>query len=312
MVTNPSVRFKHAFVTGATGIVGTPLCEMIARLGIPVTAYSRNPTVFSGFHGVRHELGDILDLVALRNAAKDADVIFHVAAAVHNSVATREVYERVNVIGTQNVIQVAREINAKVIYVSSVNVDEFLRGELVNDYARSKSQAEDLIGLAAHDGLDAVILRSATVFGAQLGIAGLIVDRILDRSLKILPAPSRKISAVWSHDLAVALISAAEVGRTGHTYTIAGPTMTTADFVHSIMEALGVSLSFLSLPVWIAWFPLQLAWRLKVLTRWTPPISVESLTSHSIHDGRDAATELSFSYTPLSEIFTNSKMRHWR
>lgn len=309
MVTNPSVRFKHAFVTGATGIVGSPLCEMIARSGIPVTAYSRKPTVFSGFQGVRHELGNILDLVALRNAAKDADVIFHVAAAVHTSVATLDVYERVNVIGTQNVIRVAREINAKVVYVSTVNVDGFLRGELVNDYARTKSQAEDLIRLAVDDGLDAVILRSATVFGTQIGIAGLIVDRILDRSLKILPAPSRKISPVWSHDLAVALISAAEVGRTGYTYTIAGPTITTADFVHLISKTVGVPLSIVSVPVWIAWIFLQLAWWCKPLTRWTPPISIESLTSHSIHDGRQAALELGFSYTPLSEIFANSTIK---
>ena len=305
MVTNPSVRFKHAFVTGATGIVGAPLCEMIAKMGIPVTAYSRTSTGGLRSEGVRYLTGDILDIGPLRRAAQNADVIFHVAAAVHNSVATLDAYENVNVIGTRNVIQVAREMNAKVIYVSTVNVDGFLKGELINDYARTKSQAEDLVRIAVDDGLDAVILRSASVFGNQLGSAGLIVDRILDRSLKILPAPSRMISPVWSCDLAVALIKATEVGRIGYTYTIAGPTMTTSDFVSFVSKTTGTSLSILSLPVWIAWIPLQLAWWCKALTRWTPPISIESLTSHSIHDGRQAARELGFRYTPLSEIFAD-------
>ena len=305
MVTNPSVQFKHAFVTGATGIVGAPLCEMIAKMGIPVTAYSRTSTEGLRSGGVRYLRGDILDIDLLRRAAQNADVIFHVAAAVHNSVVTLDDYEKVNVIGTRNVIQVAREINAKVIYVSTVNVDGFLKGELISDYARTKSQAEDLIRIAVDGGLDAVILRSASVFGNQLGSAGLIVDRILDRSLKILPAPSRMISPVWSCDLAVALIKAAEVGRIGHTYTIAGPTIKTADFVSCVSKTTGTSLSILLLPLWIAWIPLQLTWWCKALTRWTPPISIETLTSHSIHDGRQAARELGFCYTPLSEIFVH-------
>ena len=305
MVTNPSVQFKHVFVTGATGIVGTPLCEMIAKMGIPVTAYSRTATEGLRSGGVRYLRGDILDIDLLRRAAQNADVIFHVAAAVHNSVVTLDAYEKVNVIGTRNVIQVAREINAKVIYVSTVNVDGFLKGELISDYARTKSQAEDLIRIAVDGGLDAVILRSASVFGNQLGSAGSIVDRILDRSLKILPAPSRMISPVWSRDLAVALIKAAEVGRIGHTYTIAGPTIKTADFVSCVSKTTGPSLSILLLPLWIAWIPLQLAWWCKALTRWTPPISIETLTSHSIHDGRQSARELGFCYTPLSEIFVD-------
>ena len=131
----------------------------------------------------------------------------------------------------------------------------------------------------------------------------MIVDRILDRSLKILPAPSRMISPVWSFDLAAALIKATEVGRIGYTYTIAGPTRTTSDFVSFVSKTTGTSLSILSIPVWIARIPLQLAWWCKALTRWTPPISIESLTSHSIQDGLQAARELVFNYTPLSEIF---------
>ena len=306
MVTNPLFRFKHAFVTGATGIVGSALCETIAKKGIAVTGYSRNSSTFSELLGTRHISGDILNLEILRNAAKDSDVIFHVAAAVHNSASTVDEYESVNVIGTKNVIQIAREIDAKLIHVSTVNVEGFRKGELLDQYARTKSQAEDLVQIGIDDGLDAVIIRPSTVFGNQLGKAGLILNRVLDGSLKVLPAPSRKISPVWKYDLVPALINAAEVGEKGHTYTIAGPTITTANFVKCVSQTVGLPVPLLSIPAWIISLPLRLAWTFKFLTRWTPPVSMESLQNDSIHDGRKAAQELEFRYTNLSEIFTNS------
>ena len=303
MVTNPSARFKHVLVTGATGIVGFPLCEMIAALGILVTGYSRSPSPFSKSSGISHEPGDIADIETLRNAGKGVDTIFHLAATVHNSGVTFDEYKRVNVRGTQNVIEVAGDIGAKVVHVSTVNVDGFLKAQLSDDYVRTKSQAEDLIHLAVNDGLDAVIIRLATVFGNQSGRSGLIVDRMLSHSLKVLPAPLRKISPVWTEDIGLALIRAAEVGQKGRTYTIAGPTMTTADFVKSISQTAGLSLPLLSVPAWVIKVPLQLAWWCKGMTRWTPPITLASLISDSIHDGGQAAEELGFSYTPLSEIF---------
>ena len=308
MVTNPSVLFKHAFVTGATGIVGSQLCEMVAQMGIPVTSYSRSSNAFSGSLGITHKSGDILDVENLRIAAKNADVIFHLAAAVHNSATSYDEYKCVNVKGTENVIQVAKEIDAKIIHVSTVNVDGFLKGKLSHDYAKTKAEAEDVIHLAVRAGLDAVIIRLATVFGNQPGRSGLIVDRLFSGSLNVLPAPLRKISPVWTHDLVWALIKAAEVGEKGRVYTIAGPTITTVGFVESISQAAGISPFFLSVPVSVIWLPLKIAWWIKGITRWIPPITVESLKSDSIHDGRQASHELGFSYTPLSEIFSTSQI----
>ncbi len=309
MVTNPLFRFKHVFVTGATGIVGSALCETIADTGIPVTGYSRTSSGVSELSCMQHVSGDILNLEVLRNAVKDSDLIFHLAATVHNPASTIEEYESVNVMGTKNVVQIAREIGAKLIYVSTVNVEGFRKGELLDQYARTKSQAEDLVQIAIDDGLDAVIIRPSTVFGNQLGKAGLILNRVLDGSLKVLPAPSRKISPVWTYDLVTALIKAADAGEKGRTYTIAGPTMSTASFVKFVSNEVGSPVPLLSIPAWIISLPLRLAWAFKFLTRWTPPISVESLRNDSIHDGRKAAQELGFCYTEFSEIFMNSRER---
>ena len=303
MVTDPSTGIKHAFVTGATGIVGVPLCQQLVEMGVRVTAFSRTTGDFGLPESVDHVLGDVLDDSAIADAAEGADVIFHVAAAVHGAASTRAEFDRLNVGGTNNVIRVARDLGAKLVHVSTVNVAGYRRGELDDAYAASKSRAEKLVANAVGEGLDTVIVRPGTVFGNEAGNAGMIVDRLLSGLLTILPAPSRRFSPVWSGDLAMALIRAAQVGETGRTYTVAGPATSTGEFVKSVCASTGVGGPKLSIPAWMFAVPLQLAWWGKAITRWTPPVSVESLVHGSEHDGSQAAIDLGFTYTPVDEIF---------
>jgi len=168
---------------------GIPLCHALAAAGLKVTAYSRSEGEFGFPSGVDHKLGDILDEESLTSAADGADVIFHAAAAVHGSVDNSADFTRLNVDGTANVIKVAENIGAKLVHISSANVAGFRDGYLTDEYAASKSMAEELITAAVNQGLDAVIVRPATVFGNESGKAGMIVDRVMSESLKVLPAP---------------------------------------------------------------------------------------------------------------------------
>ena len=303
MVTDPAIGFKHAFITGATGIVGVPLCRALVRAGVSVTAFSRNLTPNVLPEEVVHVRGSILDKDALARAAEGADVVFHVAAAVHGSTSTHSDFESVNVTGTENVIDAALESGANLVHVSTVNVEGFRAGTLRDFYAETKSVAEELVMEAVDDGLTASIVRPATVFGNELGRAGLLVDRLLAGSLRVLPAPSRRISPVWSGDLAKALILAAADDHSGRVFTVAGPTVSTGEFVKSVTGAADTRGVMLSIPAGMFSVPLQLAWWLRKVTRWTPPVSVESLMNGSAHDGAVAAYELGFQYTDINEIF---------
>jgi len=304
MVTDPLAGFKRAFVTGATGIVGVPLCRKLVDMGFEVSAYSRRTTNQVLPPSIDHVIGDISNLESLAAAAKDSDVVFHLAAAVHGSASTYGGFETVNVGGTENVVRVAAQSGAKLVHVSTANVDGYRRDTLRDSYAETKARAEEIVLREIDDGvLDAVIIRPATVFGSESGIAGLLVDRLLARKLKTLPAPSRQISPVWSEDLADALIQAAVSGVKREIYTVAGPTMSTGDFVAAVCESAGVRSPMVSIPLWAFVIPLQIAWWVKRFTRWVPPVSVESARSSSIYDGTRAATELGFSYTDISEIF---------
>jgi uncharacterized protein YbjT (DUF2867 family) len=191
-----------------------------------------------------------------------------------------------------------------------VNVEGFRIGELTDYYSSTKSQAEDVIDDAVAGGLDAVMIRPATIFGNNAGRAGMIVDRILRGSLSVLPGSSRLISPVWVDDLVSALINAVDLGQNARTYTVAGPTMKTSDFVRSICTLVGVSPPLVSVPSWTLVLPLQVAWWSKGITRWVPPVSVESLKHDSVYDGEKAASDLRFIYTPLTEIFSELNVKH--
>ena len=303
------MSLNNAFVTGATGIVGAPLCCKLADVAVAVTAFSRTEGRFVFPRRVGQRFGDILDREILQRAVEGSDVIFHAAAAVHGSAKSLSEFIDVNVCGTENVISVARDNGAKLIYVSSVNVAGFRKGELHDPYAESKSQAEELVAEAASEGLEAVIVRPATVFGEKPGGAGLVVERLLAGKLRVLPAPSRMISPVWSSDLADALIGAARVGELGKTYTVAGPTMSTQEFVRVVCESGRFRKPLISIPASMIAVPLRLAWWVRGITRWTPSISVESLLHESIHDGTRAAQELGYRHTAIETIFGSGAVK---
>jgi nucleoside-diphosphate-sugar epimerase len=303
MVTDPSIGIKHAFVTGATGMVGVALCRQLRQLNIRVTSYSRSSVTSALPAGVVHVVGDILDQSSMQQAAEGVDVIFHLAAAVHGSVSTAADFMNMNVGGTRSAVLTAQAIGAKLVLVSTVNAVGYEQHTLKDPYAESKAKAEDVVLDAVENGLSATIVRPATVFGNEQGSAGLVVERLLSGSLKILPAGGRKISPVWSGDLATALRRAGEVGEPGRIYTVAGKTVTTRDFVNSICDSVGLRRPLFSPPAWLFVAPLQIAWWLSKVTRLTPAISIESLLNHSSHDGSAAALSLGFSYTTIPDIF---------
>ena len=303
MVTNPSLRFKHALVTGATGIVGVPLVHELLSCRVLVSTFTRGVTQVGFPSKVVNLSGDIANTNQVIKASEDKDVIFHVAAVKNNSSSSYSEFERINVNGTKNVITAARTVGARLVYVSTVNVDGFRRGRLFDYYSESKSEAEKLVSKAVDDGLDAVIVRPAMVFGSVGGRAGLIVDSLLSGGLRVLPAPERRINPVWSVDLARALISAAEDGHLGTAYTVAGSTLRTGDFVAQVCEARKLRKPLLSLPAWLFIAPLKLAWWARPITRWQPPISVGTLVGGSTYHDYDSAFELGFSHTSIKDIF---------
>lgn len=179
---------KKVLVTGAGGFVGSHLAERLVQSGARVRALVHyNALGLRGWldqspHRREMEIvsGDICDRDSVRNAAKDSEIIFHLAAliAIPYSYHAPASYVRTNIEGTLNVLQAARELGVqRMIHTSTsevygtaryVPIDEShpLQGQ--SPYSASKIGA-DKIAESFHlsFGVPLVTVRPFNTFGPR-------------------------------------------------------------------------------------------------------------------------------------------------
>src|SRR5215203_2881763 len=168
-----------AFVTGGSGFIGGALIERLRAEGVDVRALARSERAAERVRelGAEPVSGDLDDRASLRAGAEGCDMAFHAAAKVEEWGDPAD-FERLNVRGTQNVIDACREAGAKrLVHVGTeaalmagrplVNVDESapLRLDSPALYSASKAKAEQLVRDANGNGLETVVVRPRFVWG---------------------------------------------------------------------------------------------------------------------------------------------------
>ena len=124
---------KRVLVTGAGGFIGSHLAERLAELGAHTRAMVRYTS--DGNWGwldssprkddMEVMLGDIRDRDSVRQAMRDVDQVFHLAAliAIPYSYHAPDSYVQTNVVGTLNVLQTARDSGIeRVVHTSTSEV----------------------------------------------------------------------------------------------------------------------------------------------------------------------------------------------
>jgi UDP-glucose 4-epimerase len=135
--------------------------------------YSRNSLPRS----IRVEPTDIRDAAALERAVRGCEVVFHLAAQsnVMGAVMDSDYAFSTNVVGTYNLLEASARAGVKrVVFTSSrevygdpkaLPVPENAPLRPKNAYGASKAAGEIYCRLAAHQGLETVVLRLANVYG---------------------------------------------------------------------------------------------------------------------------------------------------
>lgn len=180
---------KHAIflVTGGAGFIGSNLCEAILEKGCQVrcldnlsTGKQKNIDLFIDNMNYTFINGDIRNLETCLEATKDVDYVLHQAAwgSVPRSIEMPLFYEEVNIKGTLNMMEAARQNNVKkFVYASSSSVygdepnlpkQEGREGNLLSPYALTKRVDEEYAKLYTklYD-LDTYGLRYFNVFGKR-------------------------------------------------------------------------------------------------------------------------------------------------
>lgn len=184
-------------ITGGAGFIGSHLCDEYTKEGHTVLCLDN---LMSGnLMNIRHLLdnrnfklikGDVRDLNLLQRVMHDVDVIFHLAAQIHvdRSYIEPQLTYDVNVMGTQNILEVARMYDVKkVIYASTSEVygsaqyfpiDENHPLNAPHPYGASKIAADRMCYAYIQTyGMNISIIRLFNIFGPRqrdIGYGGVI------------------------------------------------------------------------------------------------------------------------------------------
>lgn len=194
-------------VTGGAGFIGSNLCQAILEKGYKVrcldnlsTGKKENIELFIDNSNYTFIEGDIRNYETCLSACSDVDYVLHQAAwgSVPRSIEMPQFYEEVNIKGTLNMMEAARQANVKkFVYASSSSVygdepnlpkREGREGNVLSPYALTKKVAEEYGRLYAKlYGLDTYGLRYFNVFGRRQnpdGAYAAVLPKFIQQLLK--------------------------------------------------------------------------------------------------------------------------------
>jgi nucleoside-diphosphate-sugar epimerase len=205
-------------LSGGAGFLGLHLSRRLLADGHHVRTLDVVPLDDAKLECSVEELrGDVRDADRVRALVEGADVVVHAAAALPIQ-ASRESIRSVNVGGTENILQAARDAGVRrVVFISSTAVygvpekhpieeSDPLVG--VGAYGESKIDAEALCRVAA---VDTTIIRPKTFVGPErLGVFEILFDWIREgRRIYILGRGHNRYQLLAVEDLVDAIVRAA-------------------------------------------------------------------------------------------------------
>lgn len=260
-------------VTGGAGFIGSNLCEAILSLGYRVrclddlsTGKFSNMDSFIDNPMFEFIEGDIRDFDTCLHATDKIDYVLHQAAwgSVPRSIEMPLFYEEVNIRGTLNMLEAARQNEVrKFVYASSSSVygdepnlpkTEGREGNLLSPYALTKRTDEEYARLyTVLYGLDTYGMRYFNVFGRRQdpdGAYAAVIPRFI-RQLMAGEAPTLNGDGWQSRDFtyidnvieANLKASLAPHEAAGEAFNIAyGGREFLIDVCHGLTKALGVDI----------------------------------------------------------------------
>jgi len=254
-----------AFVTGATGFLGSHVARVLADNGADMRLLVRSSSNPRNIEGLRADraLGDLRDPASLEKAMAGCDVVFHVAADYRLWVRDPNEMYRSNVEGTRAILEAARKNGVRrVVYTSSVATIGFTRNgypanedspvslaDMIGHYKRSKFMAEQLALEAGRSGLQVMVVNPTTPVGDQdvkPTPTGRIVVDFLKRKF---PAyVETGLNLVDVRECARGHVTALEKGKSGERYILGGENLTLKQILDKLANITGLPSPTLKLP----------------------------------------------------------------
>lgn len=258
-----------AFVTGATGFLGSALVDSLVRDGhacrglIAPDASAEPPQICASETTKAVELvqGDVRDAARLRTAMDGCDVLFHLAGIVGDARASRAEYFDVNATGTQRVMETAIAAGVeRVVHCSSTGIyglpahvpaAEDCPPAPRNAYQASKLEGERIVRrLVESRGLPAVVARPTASYGPASGALDRLAAGIASGAFVMIGSGRNRHQITYVDDIVAGLRLCGECANIeGQCFNIGSDEITTlGEFLAVVADALGADLPKRRLP----------------------------------------------------------------
>jgi nucleoside-diphosphate-sugar epimerase len=241
-------------VTGATGLVGNAVTRALLGRGTRVRALVRDRERAQKLlpDGVELREGDILSQESVSAALPGVSLLFHAAGMPEQWQRDESIFDRVNRIGTREVLFAAYRARVdRVVYTSTMDVFAAPRGGVLLEtnvdphpkhtaYERSKQAAEHEAAKIEKLGLDVVYVNPAAVYGPSpvVGTLNQFFARLLAGKVPMLPPGGMSVAFV--DGVAGAHASAADRGRKGERYLVADEHLSMSELARLALDAAGI------------------------------------------------------------------------
>ncbi len=221
-------KLEKILVTGATGFIGTRVCELLIEKGIPTRALVRSrekaKKLLGHLPNIELAVGSLEDPSSLTQALAGVDAVIHLAGAIQAK--NEKGYQTANAQGTDNLLKAAAAQNARLhrfVLVSSLAaggpatgpepIHEAMQANPVSAYGRSKLLAEQHTK-PFETMFPITIVRPPIVYGPR-DAAFFVILKAAARGWALdirarSPYRNRLYSAIFVDDLAEALILCAQ------------------------------------------------------------------------------------------------------
>jgi nucleoside-diphosphate-sugar epimerase len=260
----------HIFITGATGYIGNKLVKKLADEGNVLHALCRNTETEVLKHpNIKIFKGDITDAASVQKAIEACEQVYHLAAYARVWAKDPTTYYRLNVEGTKNVFDAAKNAGIKkIVFTSTAGVlgpsdkepvkEEDARiGEPFTEYEVSKTQAEALCHEYCNKyNMHIVIVNPPRVYGPGIITESNAVTRLIKLYMagkwKFIPGDGKRTgSYVYIDDVVNGHILAMQKGRSGERYSLAGVNASYIEFFDLLAKLTGKKVSLMPLPIWL-------------------------------------------------------------
>jgi len=258
-----------AFITGATGFVGSHVARVLAEKGAELRLLVRSSSNLKNIEGLNAErvVGDLRDPDSLEKAMSGCDAVFHVAADYRLWVRDPEQMYKANVEGTRGLLKAANKSGVRrVVYTSSVATMGFTSNghladenspvsldNMIGPYKRSKFMAEQVAMEAGRREMDVVTVNPTTPVGdhdIKPTPSGRIVVDFLKKKF---PAyVDTGLNLVDVQECARGHVEAFEKGKSGERYILGGENLTLKQILDKLAAITGLPSPTIKVPYVVA------------------------------------------------------------